>query len=95
MDDGEFAWDDAKAVSNLAKHGVSFEAARAVFRDTFAIEWADHAQDDPEPRFVTVGMVENRLLLVAYTVRGIVVRIISARLAEAYERRRYHDENET
>ena len=94
MNDGVFAWDDAKALANLAKHGVNFEAARAVFRDTFAIEWADDAQDDPEPRFVTVGMVENRLLLVAYTLRGDVVRIISARLAEAYERRRYHDENQ-
>lgn len=94
MDDGEFSWDDVKALANVSKHGVSFEAARAVFRDTFAIEWADASQDDPEPRFVTVGMVENRLLLVAYTMRGQAIRIISARLAEAFERRRYHDENQ-
>jgi uncharacterized DUF497 family protein len=38
-------------------------------------------------------MVGDRLLLVAYTMRGEVVRIISAREAEPYERRLYHEEN--
>jgi uncharacterized DUF497 family protein len=40
-----------------------------------------------------IGMVENRLLFVAYTFRGGRTRIISARKAEPYERRKYHDEN--
>lgn len=95
MDDGEFAWDDAKAASNLAKHGVSFEAARDVFRDAFAVEWADDRQDYGEPRFVIVGMIDGRLLAVTYTPRGEAIRIISAREAEAREKRRYHNENET
>lgn len=34
----EFEWDDLKAQSNLAKHGVSFVAARLVFDDPFALE---------------------------------------------------------
>ena len=95
MDDGEFAWDDAKAALNLAKHGVAFEAARRVFRDAFAVEWQDDTQADAEVRFCTIGMTENRLLFVAYAMRGEVIRIISARLAEPYERRRYHAENES
>jgi len=40
-----------------------------------------------------IGMVESRLLSVAYTIRGQRIRIISARKAEPYERRKYHDEN--
>lgn len=44
---------------------------------------------------MTVGMVENRLLFVSYTLRGVRIRIISAKLAEPYERRRYHNENQT
>jgi uncharacterized DUF497 family protein len=52
-------------------------------------------QDAAEARFATLGMVDNRLLFVAYTMRGDAIRIISARLAEPYERRRYHNDNET
>ena len=37
-------------------------------------------------------MVEGRLLFVAYTMRGEKIRIITARKAEPYERRRYHEE---
>jgi uncharacterized protein len=95
MQDDEFEWRDAKAVRNKRSHDVSFEMAREVFKDIFAIEWADHGQDEGEDRFVTIGMVENRLLFVSYTFRGERIRIISARLAEPYERRRYHDENQT
>jgi uncharacterized DUF497 family protein len=94
VDDGIFQWDDAKAARNFAKHKVSFEAARDVFKDPFAIEWEEGAQDASEQRFAALGMVEERLLFVAYTMRGDVIRIISARLAEPFERRRYHEENQ-
>jgi uncharacterized protein len=93
MNDGAFEWDDAKATRNYAKHGVTFEAARDVFNDPFALDWPDESQAEDEQRFVTLGMVEARLLLVVYAMRGDAIRIISARLAEPFERRRYHDEN--
>lgn len=94
MDDGAFQWDGAKAARNLAKHKVTFEAARDAFRDPFAVEWEDGAQDTGENRFVIFGMAEDRLPFVAYALRGDVIRIISARLAELFERRRYHEENQ-
>ncbi|MBV8824092.1 MAG: BrnT family toxin [Hyphomicrobiales bacterium] len=93
MDDGPFQWDDGKAAANYAKHGVTFEAARDVFKDPFAPNWIDDSQDESEERFATVGMVEGRLLFVAYVLRGDTIRIISARLAEPFERRRYHEED--
>jgi uncharacterized protein len=92
MDDGAFEWDDVKAASNLAAHGVSFEAARRVFDDPFAIEYLDDREDYGEERFNIIGIVEGRVLFVAYTVRGDKIRIISARGAEPYERRLYHEE---
>jgi uncharacterized DUF497 family protein len=95
MQDETFEWDDIKAASNWRDHGVTFEVAQEVFKDIFAVEWDDDGQDDTEERFVTIGMVENRLLFVSYTLRGKRIRIISARLAEPYERRRYHNENQT
>lgn len=95
MKDDDFEWDDFKAVSNWLDHGISFETAREAFRDIFAIEWDDDRQGVPEERFVMVGMVENRLLYVSYTMREEKIRIISARNAEPHEKRRYHNENQT
>ena len=93
MQDGEFSWDDAKAVRNWRDHGVTFEMARDAFKDPFAIEWVDAAQDPREDRYAMIAMVENRLLFVAYTLRDQRAHIISARKAEPYERRKYHEEN--
>ena len=70
MNDGAFQWDDTKAAKNYAKHGVTFEAARDVFDDPFALDWPDEGQDEGEQRFVTLGIVEGRLLFVVYTMRG-------------------------
>ncbi len=94
MEDAHFEWDDTKASSNWLKHGVNFGMARDAFTDCFAVEWADDAAGAFEERFVLLGMVESHLLFVAYTVRGERIRILSARLAEPYERRRYHEENQ-
>jgi hypothetical protein len=93
MQDDAFEWDEIKAAENVALHGVSFAAAKEVFKDPFAIEWLDEREPYGEDRFVIIGMAEDRLLYVAYTLRGEVTRIISARGAEPYERRRYHEEN--
>ena len=93
MPDDTFDWDNAKAVRNLRNHGVTFEIARDAFLDAFAVEWIDDSQDVREQRFCMLGMVENRLLFVSYTLRGDRIRIISARKAEPHERRRYHEEN--
>ncbi len=95
MENDEFEWDDAKAASNLRVHEVSFETARDVFSDPFIVEWEDGGQDGGEERFAALGMVDNRLIFVAYTIRGETIRIISARPAEPFERRKYHNENKT
>ena len=93
MDAGRFQWNDTKAARNYADHGVRFEAARDVFKDPFAIDWLDEREPYGEERYVILGMVETRLLYVAYTMRGDTIRLISARGAEPHERRQYHEEN--
>jgi uncharacterized protein len=91
MDDGSFQWDDAKAASNVARHAVTFEAAREAFADPLAVDWPDRRHAYGEERYIIIGMAESRLLCVAYTTRGDATRIISARGAEPHERRRYHE----
>lgn len=94
MLDDAFEWDDAKAAANHANHGVEFVAARKVFQDPFALDWLDDREDYGEVRYATIGMAADRLLYVAYTMRGERIRIISARGAEPHERRAYHDEDD-
>jgi uncharacterized DUF497 family protein len=93
MEDDHFEWDDDKSARNWRDHAVSFEMAREVFRDPFAIEWQDLEQDAGEARYSMIGMVEGRVLFVGYTTRAEKIRIITARKAEPYERRKYHEEN--
>ena len=93
MWDDEFEWDDVKAAANLANHKVSFVDARRAFGDYFAVERDDDRQRYSEERSTLIGMVGDRLLCVAYTMREHRIRIISARYAEPFERRLYHDGN--
>jgi uncharacterized DUF497 family protein len=90
----EFEWGNAKAEANLRAHGVSFELAKTVFQDPFAIERLDDRQDYGEERFVIVGMAEgNVALFVAYTEREGRMRIISARRATQNEQDDYFQQN--
>jgi len=84
-----FRWDKNKAKNNYAKHGVSFDLAKDVFKDPFAVEFLDDRQDYGEERFVIIGMAGDHLLYVAYTERNEVIRIISARRATRHEQEAY------
>ena len=86
----DFEWDSAKEQANRKKHGVDFQTAAKVFLDPHAIEFDDHDAAG-ELRFNAIGMVDGRVLFVAYTMRGDVIRIISARGAEPHEKRKYHE----
>jgi uncharacterized DUF497 family protein len=61
-----------------------------VFLDPYVIEFDDRDADD-ELRSNAIGMVDGRMLFVTYTIRGSVIRIISARGAEPHEKRKYHE----
>lgn len=88
------AWDDGKNASNLAKHGVSFEAAQRVFDDPMHLS-RQHRSENGELRWPTIGLVADCvLLLVAHTWLDQDdgtehIRIISARRATKIERKVY------
>lgn len=84
-----FEWDEVKAASNLARHGVPFEYAARVFSDADRSERADDRRDYGEARRIVYGRIEGRLHVVVYTMRGDAVRLISARRANSREQDRY------
>jgi uncharacterized protein len=84
-----YEWDPAKNRANLAKHGVDFADAVAVFEDDLALTRPD-PDSRGERRFLTLGVdAFGRHLVVVFTERGARIRIISARLASKQERRPY------
>ena len=89
-----FEWDSQKAASNLRKHGISFLEASQVFNDPLAIRLFDEDHGNQEERWITLGQVANRrLVVVVHTWQedddNLYVRIISARQATAHETTSY------
>ena len=91
-----FEWDDRKAASNLAKHGVSFELAKAVWDDPLHVIIPDRVEG-AERRWHALGLVGAVVVLVVVHSYPDAsdedrIRIISARKATKQERHRYEQE---
>jgi uncharacterized DUF497 family protein len=87
-----FEWDEDKAASNLAKHGVSFSEAATVFGDPLSDTFDDPDHSAEERRFIIIGTSQRgRMLIVSHTDDGEVVRIISAREPTRSEREFYEE----
>ncbi len=97
MDDADFEWDEAKNLSNQKKHGISFEDAARVFGDPFMF-LLSNGYEDGEERWRAYGRIGGTaIIMTAHTYRTRSgqekIRIISARLATRYERKKYEKEN--
>ena len=88
-----FDWDEEKAKSNLAKHGISFDEATSVFDDPLFLIFADPEHSLQEQRFLIMReSARGRLLVISYTDRKDITRLISARPATRKERKAYESE---
>ena len=86
----QYTWSAAKARANRQKHGVSFEEALTVFVDPLARIHDDPKHSDVERREIIIGhSAAGRLLLISFTERNRVVRLISARKATRGEHEDY------
>jgi hypothetical protein len=89
----KFEWDPAKSTRNWQQRGFDFAFASPVFERTY-VEYDDTRRDYGERRIVALGLAEGVPLTVVFTDRvdaagGVVRRLISARLSNRKERRRY------
>jgi len=83
-----FEWDDLKRELNLVKHGIDFESAIEVFHGPIILHRSDR---NSEERWTALGYSDNRLIVVVFTRRADVIRIISARSARKNEEREYRN----
>ena len=88
----EFEWNEEKAEANLAKHGVSFDEAKTAFDDPLYVDFYDPDHSLDEHRYIIIGEShQGRLLIVSYTERDDVIRLISAREVTRSERETYEE----
>jgi uncharacterized DUF497 family protein len=87
----DFEWNDNKRQLNIEKHQIDFADAIGIF-DYIVYTTQDERRDYGECRFISIGLMRGIEVVVIYTVRKGVRRIISARRANAKERTRYHEE---
>lgn len=89
----EIEFDPAKNLANIAKHGLSLQAAEGFDWET-AFEREDDRFDYGETRFVGIGLIAERLFVLVFAEGSHenAVRAISLRPAEKHEARFYHDQ---
>ncbi|PPK83916.1 hypothetical protein CLV84_4288 [Neolewinella xylanilytica] len=84
----KYEWDEDKRARNIFVHGVDFTKI-----ETF--DWATCLtvpdQRFEEARYFSLGLVEQRLYAVVYTIRGTTMRLISLRKANKREVRNYEN----
>ena len=86
-----FEWDEAKRESNILKHGIDFIDAEKVFEGQ-TITILDDRFDYEQERFITLGLLDGRVVAIVHTEAEDVIRIISARKATNNEEISYFKE---
>ena len=79
----EFEYDARKSASNLAKHGIDFDQAQALWDDLDLLEIPAKTED--EPRWLLIGKIEGKHWSAVVTYRSDVTRIISVRRSRIEE----------
>ncbi|HTQ98485.1 MAG TPA: BrnT family toxin [Candidatus Acidoferrum sp.] len=83
-----FVWDDRKRAGNLRKHGIDFAGVELLF-EGFAVTVPDDRLYYGESRFITLGILEQLVVVVAHTETVDEIRIISIRKATRHEEKEY------
>ncbi|WP_199246186.1 BrnT family toxin [[Phormidium] sp. ETS-05] len=85
----QFEWDEAKRAENILKHRIDFADVPQMFDGPMLSE-LDQRTDYGEERWVGIGFLRNTVAVVVWTERhDNIIRIISARRANKYERQRF------
>ncbi len=87
-----FEWDEGNIDKSYEKHGITPNEAEEVFLDKNILFLEDVEHSQWEERKIAIGKVtKGSILFIVFTVRKHKIRIISARLANRKERRRYNE----
>ena len=82
------SFDADKRTAVLEQRGIDMLDAVKVFAGPTAT-WPDDRRDYGEARYLTAGFLAGRVVLIAWTQRGAVRRVISMRFCHAKEVRKF------
>lgn len=85
LSSGDFEWDAAESDACLVRRGFDFAYALQAFGDPDRMVTADERWNYGEDRYRLLGVVEQRVFCLVFTLRGTTIRIISARKANRRE----------
>ena len=84
-----FEWDEQKRLINISKHGFDFRDAWQMFNTPMLVA-LDDRHDYGEERWIGIGMLNSRVVVLIFTERGEnIIRIISMMKAVTQERIKY------
>lgn len=84
----QFKENEKKRRINVRKHGIDFIGCEAIFDGhSFTMEDARFPYD--ETRYITLGLLEGRVVVVAHTGTEDVIEVISIRKAKHHEQKTY------
>jgi uncharacterized protein len=78
-----FEFDETKSQANLLKHGINFVDAQNLWNDPNLLEIPAKTED--EPRYLMIGLINNKHWSAVITYRGAVIRLISVRRSRTEE----------
>ena len=87
----KYEWDENKRIKNLQKHKVDFIDAKSLFNG-YTLTVLDNRIPYGEQRFITLGLINERVFVVVHTEREESIRIISIRKATKNEQKMYFTE---
>jgi uncharacterized protein len=80
----QYTWDEAKRKSNLRKHRLDFADAKIVFSN-LTLTFEDNRFNYEDERFITMGLLDSEVVIIAHTEQEETTRIISMRKATKHE----------
>jgi uncharacterized protein len=86
-----FEWDEGKRQSNIRRHGIDFAVVEKVLHDA-TITFLDDRIDYGETRFLTFGLLNDKVVAITHTETDEVIRVISVRKASKNEQKTYFRE---
>lgn len=91
-----FNWESTKAARNEEKYGVTFEEAKSIFTDKYAVYHDDMEHSQKEKREIVIGRApaSKRHLTCFFTRMDGVIYIIAARLSTHREREEYKENSD-
>lgn len=88
-----FDWDEGNIDKNWKKHKVHFKEAEEVFLNKPLKTYIDVKHSQTEDRYIALGITnKGRMLIISFTIRSNIIRVISARTQSKKERKLYGKE---